>query len=743
MNQKCCLKGLLVMTLSLMIFSCSKKDELETFQPETYNVSGKVEKGPFVNGSTIVLQPMNAKMQMLGDTYISTIQDNIGNFTFGSKVFATPFAELSANGYFFNEVSGTLSLGTLNLKSVVDLSDKVTVNVNILTHLKYQRIINLVNQGNRFKEANKQAQEELFAAFGLSKYAEKDASLFSIVEGNDEAAVLIAVSSLFLVNRSEAEITEYLAKLCHEFGQHGTFLTETKKQIKEDREELISQLSNIRSNIISRYQDLGLSIEIKQLARFFDWNDDGVAGNEILQDGEQIVIEKTQIEIPNEGGFYQVEITSPVPVYLEPIVHEDEKPSIITPLSLKWYKNAQDQYMSVKKHLKDNILTIDIAPLNSRTEKTTNIHIYDCFGCILGTVNLIQMGDKNTAFPLLGEDAEAFVDDIVDAFAKGLSAYSLLEQCYHYNKQANLLEQYIYPSSQLVANCWNYLYKFNNLNLAFKDVDSKLLNVYQKIFDVFNAMQYYYMIVAWGDLPYITDYDRIHWDIERTSATNILNELKSSLKQAIEILDNKKNEPLKDINGLFFMSKDVARVLLANIYMYQNDYDNAMNLLDEVVKNGFYELDDSNFSEKETIENILNKKSGKELLFALNGNNQGMYTLNTDIQVPPLITLQTYTDVILSYAECLYKKGNISEAKKQLNKVIAAKNIIISDKSDVLTEITEVRRRLLLYSISNFAFMKRNSMAQEEYGVKDFRLLLPIPQTVITNSPIITQNQGY
>ena len=89
------------------------------------------------------------------------------------------------------------------------------------------------------------------------------------------------------------------------------------------------------------------------------------------------------------------------------------------------------------------------------------------------------------------------------------------------------------------------------------------------------------------------------------------------------------------------------------------------------------------------------------------------------------------------------KKGNISEAKKQLNKVIAAKNIIISDKSDVLTEITEVRKRLLLYSISNFAFMKRNSMAQEEYGVKDFRLLLPIPQTVITNSPIITQNQGY
>ena len=116
---------------------------------------------------------------------------------------------------------------------------------------------------------------------------------------------------------------------------------------------------------------------------------------------------------------------------------------------------------------------------------------------------------------------------------------------------------------------------------------------------------------------------------------------------------------------------------------------------------------------------------------------------NVNIQIPPLIPLQTYTDVILSYAECLYKKGNISEAKRQLNKVVAAKNIIVSDKSDVLNEIAELRKRLLLYSISNFAFMKRNDMAQEEYGVKDFRLLLPIPQTAIKNSPGITQNQGY
>ena len=62
-----------------------------------YNVNGKVEKGPFVSGSTIDVQPMDANMQPLGSIYSSTISDNTGSFSFGSKEFETPFAQLKAN----------------------------------------------------------------------------------------------------------------------------------------------------------------------------------------------------------------------------------------------------------------------------------------------------------------------------------------------------------------------------------------------------------------------------------------------------------------------------------------------------------------------------------------------------------------------------------------------------------------------------------------------------------------------
>ena len=138
----------------LAMVSCSTSDSDEVFTPQNYNVTGKVEKGPFVSGSTITIQPMDGKLQVLGSMFNTTITDNVGNFTFGSKEFQAPFAEMMATGYFFNEVKGSLSDGTLVLRALVDLSDNSTVNVNILTHLKYPRIKKLIESGKSFKEAN-------------------------------------------------------------------------------------------------------------------------------------------------------------------------------------------------------------------------------------------------------------------------------------------------------------------------------------------------------------------------------------------------------------------------------------------------------------------------------------------------------------------------------------------------------------------------------------------------------------
>lgn len=87
--------------------------------------------------------------------------------------------------------------------------------------------------------------------------------------------------------------------------------------------------------------------------------------------------------------------------------------------------------------------------------------------------------------------------------------------------------------------------------------------------------------------------------------------------------------------------------------MYQGEYNQAEKLLGEVISNGFYELDASNYNNKETITNLFNNGSSKEIIFA--AHNEPQSRGNISIGTPPLVPIMTYTDVALSYAESLYK----------------------------------------------------------------------------------------
>ena len=263
--------------VALFIFACEKNPEEDKAQTKDYSVSGLVEKGPFVSGSTLNLQPLNEAFTPVGTNFHTDITDNDGSFNLGKISLDTPYATLSANGYFFNEVTGELSKGTLSLNAIVDLSNKSTVNVNLLTHLKYYRIQHLLSEGKSFKDADKQAQEELLTAFGLQAFNSGDVSQYSITAGTDQAAALIAISSLVLVNRTEAQLTEYLSNLSKEFGDNGVFSSGIKAKIAADMVALDSKLDLIKDNIVRRYQDLGKNVTVKELYSYFDWDGDGVA----------------------------------------------------------------------------------------------------------------------------------------------------------------------------------------------------------------------------------------------------------------------------------------------------------------------------------------------------------------------------------------------------------------------------------------------------------------------------------
>ena len=154
-------------------------------------------------------------------------------------------------------------------------------------------------------------------------------------------------------------------------------------------------------------------------------------------------------------------------------------------------------------------------------------------------------------------------------------------------------------------------------------------------------------------------------------------------------------------------------------------------------------MDDSNYSNPETIDNLLATRTSSELIFALDASGGTRSTRATDIVIrqPLLIPMMNYTDVLLSYAECLYHTGDTGAAEKVLRQIVDAKGIEVAE--GVFEGITDARQQLLLYSIGNFAFYKRNGIAVEELGIKEHQQLLPIPQRELYRNYNMTQNPGY
>jgi len=746
--------------LSITITSCSDNNQTtdEPIISQTYDIQGKVEKGPFISGSSISIQPMDSKLQILGSMYNTAITDDLGNFILGSKEFTTQYAEFMANGYFYNEVKGELSNGTLTLRALVDLKDNSTVNVNILTHLKYARIKNLVSSGQKFSDANKQAQTELLNAFGLREIINKDVSTFSIISGTDESAALLAISSLLLMDRSEASFTEYLSKLSADFGKNGAFSNEIKKQISDDKYKLAKFIDDIEDNVIARYKNLGIEVKVKDLTHFIDWDNDGVAGNEIVKENQSIILDKTTLSVPNNGGNFKIKISSPISVYLEPQVETylNTTPDDIV-ISEIFYANIYDGYeasdftdkkIEAECTIENNNIEITVSELQSRTAKTKIIPIYDYIGNIVANIEITQEGrtvcSPVSEAPLLGKDGQSIVESIALNMVKGLRQYNVIEQYYAYNKIIDKVKDYVYPSSSQICNSWSYLYSGNNNLLQLKKYDESLLNVYGDYCNVLSALYYSNLIYGWGAVPYITDYSMIEQimneGIKRESTTIIFADLKTKLTKSIENLPEKKNESLKDINGFFFTSKDVARVLLANIHMYQGNYSEAISLLQKVVDNGFYSLDASTNFMPSTSTDDISVTESTEIIYAF--QYEAGTRANITIIEPGVMPYITLSDVYLSLAECFYKGGEITQAEQYISKVLNAKNLTTTE-TNTLMKIKDVREQILLYSGTYFAFLKRSGLAKDVCNIEDYQLLFPIPINELYSNSKMTQNPGY
>lgn len=735
-------KAVVVVTIGMMAMlqSCSSNDDLDGYTPTNFNVAGKVEKGPFVRGTAIQMQPLDVDLDETGESFTSTITDNEGTFTFGSKLLKSPYVKLSASGYYFNEVTGELSKGTLALNAVANLQNAADVNLNILSHLKYQRVMDLVaKDGKSFKEANNQAQEEVLKTFGLEKYAKTDVNHFSITSGTDEAAALIAVSSLILYNRSEAQITEYLSQLSEEFAEDGNFSETTKLQIRKDMFSLESKLPQIAENIKKRYQEMGKEVAVKNLIYFFDWDGDGTAGNEIAPENHPVSLETNNINVPMEGGSYEVKVNTTVPVYLErpSIPGDDIYDNSTSVLGMKIYEtgSGSEPCINYSKELNNNILKVVVKAASFRKEQAVSIPLYDGMGNVVARLNLTQQANPNAEIivPRLGSDGISLVSDFMRSLSEAVTLEAGINYCYTKIINNPRLVAPISSFNENLINYWSNEYSSLNLIAYLYRADSMYRAVYSPYLNVYRDMCYYQMLIWWGGVVVVPNAGfESYADPSRTSESSILQMLEEELVEAIRNLDEKKCVAFAtNANDALFVSKDVARILLAKVYMYQQKWAAASNLLQKVVDKSIYPIE--KVPTKYTSEN-------KDLILALMvGNESRASRVYVDGSPEDVVPIMTTTDVKLLYAECEIHLGNNAKASKYISEVDNVNGI--SGTSVSVEGIKQLRKSLKLQDY--FAFLKRNGLAIKELGLEKYQLLLPIPQNEINMNPNMTQNPGY
>lgn len=735
-------KAVVVVTIGMMAIlqSCSSNDDLDGYTPTNFNVGGKVEKGPFVRGTAIQMQPLDADIDETGESFTSTITDNEGTFTFGSKLLKSPYVKLSASGYYYNEVTGELSKGTLALNAVANLQNAADVNLNILSHLKYQRVMDLVaKDGKSFKEANNQAQEEVLKTFGLEKYAKTDVNHFSITSGTDEAAALIAVSSLILYNRSEAQITEYLSQLSEEFAEDGNFSETTKLQIRKDMFSLESKLSQIAENIKKRYQEMGKEVAVKNLIYYFDWDGDGTAGNEIAPENHPVSLETNNINVPMEGGSYEVKVNTTVPVYLErPSIPSDDKYDNLTSVpGMGIYEtgSGSEPCINYTKELNNNILKVVVKAASFRKEQAVSIPLYDGMGNVVASLNLTQQANPNAGIivPRLGSDGISCVFGFMESLANAVTLEAQMN--YRYTKIIND-PSFVAPirsSESNIHDCWINSYQALNRIASLYRADAMYRAVYSPYLNVYRDLCYYQMLIWWGGVVVMPNAGfGSYADPSRTSESSILQMLEEELVEAIRNLDEKKCVAFAtNANDALFVSKDVARILLAKVYMYQQKWAAASDLLQKVVDKNIYSME--KVPTKYTSES-------KDLILALMfGIGSRASRVNVDGSPEEVVPIMTTTDVKLLYAECQIHLGNNAKASKYISEV---GNINGISGTNVSVEgIKQLRKSLKLQDY--FAFLKRNGLAMKELGLEKYQLLLPIPQNEIDMNPNFTQNPGY
>lgn len=200
----------LLIVVLLPLLSCEKTIIEKAGEGKLYSIEGHAQKGPFRVGSNVTVAELNENLFPTGRVFFSTILNDEGFFELPGVVLESPYVQIKVEGLYFSEFIGGVDTGVrLTLFSLADIRDASSINVNILTHLEKERVEFLVQSGNKsFKEAKKQALDELLEVFSLESPQMENSSDLVIFDGENGSAILLTISSI--IEAAPADRLEFI-----------------------------------------------------------------------------------------------------------------------------------------------------------------------------------------------------------------------------------------------------------------------------------------------------------------------------------------------------------------------------------------------------------------------------------------------------------------------------------------------------------------------------------------------------
>lgn len=235
------------------------------------NIGGYSQKGPFLTGSEVVAYEIEngRTLKQTGTKFEGRISKDDGSFNIRSVKLASQYGFVTVNGFYRNEVTGAVSDVRISLNAISDFRNRNRVNVNVLTHMEYERILHLVTKEMyRFADAKKKAEQEIWKIFRIDDEGFSDgAEDLNIAGSNDDDAALLAVSILLQRNGDAGDMLSLVTSIGNAVAKEGKWENDSLEAAIADW-SLRMDVNGGYETIKRRVAGWGLSVNVPDFAKY-------------------------------------------------------------------------------------------------------------------------------------------------------------------------------------------------------------------------------------------------------------------------------------------------------------------------------------------------------------------------------------------------------------------------------------------------------------------------------------------